>query len=291
MIHAEDIKIALKEIAPELFTHFSYLHQHPELSLKEYNTTEYIKNILLSIGLEIQPISCDTGVIGILRGSSQGKCVALRADIDGLPITETGSCKTPSLSEGISHTCGHDCHITSLLGAAIILSKYKDQIPGTIKFIFQPGEEGAGGAILFAEKGCMENPKVDAIFGLHNAPTVNSGYLGLKTGGIMAAVHKFKITLTGKGGHGAIPESNIDSIVAASAIIQGLQTITSRNVPPTEASVVSICSIHAGEGLTFNVNPEMVEMAGTCRCYSKEMEHLIETRFREIVTVHRSAAG
>lgn len=289
MIHAEDIKIALKEIAPELFTHFSYLHQHPELSLKEYNTTEYIKNILLSIGLEIQPISCDTGVIGILRGSSQGKCVALRADIDGLPITETGSCKTPSLSEGISHTCGHDCHITSLLGAAIILSKYKDQIPGTIKFIFQPGEEGAGGAILFAEKGCMENPKVDAIFGLHNAPTVNSGYLGLKTGGIMAAVHKFKITLTGKGGHGAIPESNIDSIVAASAIIQGLQTITSRNVPPTEASVVSICSIHAGEGLTFNVNPEMVEMAGTCRCYSKEMEHLIETRFREIVTTIAAA--
>lgn len=284
MILAEDIKNTLNEMAPELLTHFSYLHQHPELSLKEYNTTKYIKNILLSLGLELQPLNCDTGVIGILRGNTPGKCVALRADIDGLPITEAGSCETPSLFEGISHTCGHDGHITCLLGAAMVLSRYKEQIPGTIKFIFQPGEEGAGGAMLLTEMGCMENPKVDAIFGLHNAPTVNSGYLGLKTGGIMAAVHKFKITLTGKGGHGAIPESNIDAIVAASAIIQGLQTITSRNVPPTQASVVSVCSIHAGDGLTFNVNPETLEMAGTCRCYSKEMEALVENRFREIVT-------
>ena len=284
MITAQDIKTAIKEIKPELENHFTYLHQHPELSLKEYQTTKFIKKQLVSLGLEIQPMACDTGVVGILRGNSQEKCVALRADIDGLPIKEASSCKTPSLLEGISHTCGHDAHITCLLGAAMVLSRYKEQIPGTIKFIFQPGEEGAGGAALFARMGCMENPKVDAIFGLHNAPTVNSGYLGLKTGGIMAAVHKFKITLTGKGGHGAIPESNIDSIVAASAIIQSLQTITSRNVPPNQASVVSICSIHAGEGLTFNVNPEKVEMAGTCRCYSKEMEHLIEARFREIVS-------
>ena len=278
------IKDELKKINPELQKHFHYLHTQPELSFQEYKTTEYIKKELLSFGIELQDMVSPTGVVGILHGQPTGKCVALRADIDALPIEEISSCQFPSTVSGISHACGHDAHITCLLGAAKILSRMKDKIPGTVKFIFQPAEEGAGGAVFFAEKGCMEHPKVDAIFGLHNAPTVESGTLGLKTGGIMAAVHKFKITLRGKGGHGAIPESNVDAIVAASSIIQGLQTITSRNVPPTQSAVVSVCSVHAGDGLTFNVNPEIVEMAGTCRCYSKEMEELIEKRFHEIVT-------
>lgn len=278
------VKEKMKAIKQELIEHYTYLHQHPELSFQEFNTTTYIKNELTRLGIEITDMDSSVGVVGLLHGTNEGPCVALRADIDGLPIQEQSSCLTPSLTDSVSHTCGHDGHIACLLGAARILSQMTDCFCGTIKFIFQPAEEGSGGAEYFAKKGCMEAPHVDAIFGLHNAPTVKSGFLGLKTGGIMAAVHKFKIILTGKGGHGAIPESNIDSIVAASSIIQGLQTITSRNVPPTQASVVSVCSIHAGDGLTFNVNPEVVEMAGTCRCYSKEMEQLIERRFKEIVT-------
>lgn len=283
------IKQKMQTIQNELLEHYTFLHQHPELSFQEWNTTEYIKNTLTNLGIEIIDINSSTGVVGLLHGTGTGKCVALRADIDALPVSEQSSCTFHSLTDGISHACGHDGHISCLLGAAHILSEMTDCFSGDIKFIFQPAEEGAGGAKYFVKKGCMESPHVDAIFGLHNAPTVRSGVLGLKTHGIMAAVHKFKITLTGKGGHGAIPESNIDSIVAASAIIQGLQTITSRNVPPTQACVVSVCSIHGGDGLTFNVNPEVVEMAGTCRCYSKEMEHLIEKRFKEIVT-HIAAA-
>lgn len=278
------LKQKMTSIETEILKHYTYLHQHPELSFQETNTTEYIKKTLSGFGIELVDIDSSVGVVGLLHGNGNGACVALRADIDALPIKEQSSCSFPSLTDGISHTCGHDGHIACLLGAARILSEMTDYFSGDIKFIFQPAEEGAGGAEYFARKGCMERPHVDVIFGLHNAPTVKSGNLGLKTGGIMAAVHKFKITLTGKGGHGAIPESNIDSIVAASAIIQSLQTITSRNVPPSQASVVSICSIHAGDGLTFNVNPEIVEMAGTCRCYSKEMELLIEKRFREIVS-------
>lgn len=289
MDYASTIKQKMKSIQAEILEYYTYLHQHPELSFCESNTTEYIKGILSGFGIELIQLDSSVGVVGLLHGTGDGACVALRADIDALPIQEQGSCKFPSLTKGVFHACGHDGHIACLLGAAHILSEMTECFPGDIKFIFQPAEEGAGGAEFFVQKGCMQNPHVDAIFGLHNAPTVESGYLGLKTGGIMAAVHKFKITLTGKGGHGAIPESNIDSIVAASAIIQGLQTITSRNVPPTQASVVSVCSIHAGDGLTFNVNPETVEMAGTCRCYSKEMEHLIEKRFREIVNQIASA--
>lgn len=289
MDYSFTVKQKMKEIKTDLSEHYTYLHQHPELSFQEINTTKYIKQALVSYGIELVETNASVGVVGILHGNGHGKCVALRADIDALPIKEQSSFPFPSLTEGISHACGHDGHIAALLGAAHILSEMKDYFSGDIKFIFQPAEEGAGGAEYFVQKGCMEHPHVDAIFGLHNAPTVKSGFLGLKTGGIMAAVHKFKITLTGKGGHGAIPESNIDSIVAASAIIQGLQTITSRNVPPTQASVVSVCSIHAGDGLTFNVNPEIVEMAGTCRCYSKDMEQLIEKRFREIVSQIASA--
>lgn len=284
MDYATTVKQKMQEIEHTLLEHYTFLHQHPELSFQELKTTEYIKNTLIDLGIEIVDINSATGVVGLLHGTGAGKCAALRADIDALPVSEQSSSPFHSLTDGISHACGHDGHISCLLGAAHILSEMKDCFCGDIKFIFQPAEEGAGGAKYFVQKGCMESPHVDAIFGLHNAPTVKSGVLGLKTQGIMAAVHKFKITLTGKGGHGAIPESNIDSIVAASAIIQGLQTITSRNVPPTQACVVSVCSIHAGDGLTFNVNPQVVEMAGTCRCYSKEMEHLIEKRFKDIVT-------
>lgn len=286
---AKRIKQESNAIAPYLQECFVYLHQNPELSFQEFQTTDFIKRELTSFGITLQDIDSKVGVVGVLKGKKEGPCVALRADMDALPIQEESSCPFPSKKQGIFHGCGHDAHTVALLGAAKILSQMKEDIPGTVKFIFQPAEEGAGGAEYFAQKGCMDHPKVDAIFGLHNAPTVASQKLGLKVGGIMAAVHKFTVTLTGRGGHGAIPESNIDPIVAAAAIIQSLQTITSRNIPPSKASVVSICSIHAGDGLTFNVNPQTATFCGTCRCYSPEMETLIQKRFYDIVE-HISSA-
>lgn len=278
------LKSDMKQLTPELIHHFQWLHEHPEVSFQEFLTTSYIKKELKKLDIELLPLDSPVGVVGLLKGRNSGPCVALRADMDALPIAEESSQFCHSSTPNVSHACGHDSHITCLLGAAKLLSLHREQLCGSVKFIFQPAEEGAGGAQYFVQKGCMEHPKVDAIFGLHNAPTVTHDILGLKTGGIMAAVHKFHITLTGLGGHGAIPESNVDAIVAASAIIQSLQTIVSRNVPPTQSAVVSVCSIHAGDGLTFNVNPETVELAGTCRCYSSEMEDLVEQRFRSIVT-------
>lgn len=284
MDFTEQLKSDMEEIAPELVDHFQWLHQHPELSYQEFRTTEYIKKELAKLPIKLLPIDSPVGVVGLLKGGKPGKCVALRADIDALPIPEDGTQFCHSNTPGVSHACGHDSHITCLLGAAKLLSKQKEKLCGNVKFIFQPAEEGAKGAEYFVKKGCMEQPKVDAIFGLHNAPTVTHNVLGLTTGGIMAAVHKFHVTLTGVGGHGAIPETNVDAIVAASAIIQSLQTIVSRNVAPMQSAVVSVCSLHAGDGLTFNVNPSTVEFAGTCRCYSSEMEDLIQQRFHSIVT-------
>lgn len=280
---ANILKQESSNITPYLQDCFKYLHQNPELSFQEFETTCFIQKELTSFGVKLQDIDSKVGVVGLLQGGKPGPCVALRADIDALPIQEESSCTFPSKKQGIFHGCGHDAHTAALLGAAKILSSLKEELPGTVKFIFQPAEEGAGGAKYLTQKGCMDHPKVDAVFGLHNAPTVASYKLGLKTGGIMAAVHKFTVTLTGKGGHGAIPETNIDSIVAAAAMIQSLQTITSRNVPPSKACVVSVCSIHGGDVLTFNVNPETVTFCGTCRCYSPEMEILIQKRFHDIV--------
>lgn len=262
---------------------FCYAHENPELSFQEYDTTRFIKDKLLSWGIEIIDIGLETGVVGLLKGAADGPCIALRADIDALPIKEESSCAFPSTRAGKMHACGHDVHYSSLLCGAMILSLLRDQLEGSVKFLFQPAEEINFGAKKMMELRCLDNPKVDAIFGMHNSPEIPYGTVAVKNGPLMAAVDRINIKIKGKGGHGGIPQRNIDPVVAAAAVIQAVQSVVSRNISPIDSAVVSICNMQAGTGTTNNVTPDEVTMYGTVRTYSKEVQHMIEERLKSIV--------
>ncbi len=245
------------------------LHRNPELSFKEFRTTKLIKEMLREMDIEVLELGNETGVVGLLKGKEEGPTIGLRGDIDALPITEENNIPFKSGNEGVMHACGHDVHTTSLLGAAMFLSDMREDIKGQIKFIFQPAEEINEGAQLFIDHGVMENPKIDAVFGLHNHPDIPAGQVGVKVGGLMAAVDTIRIKVKGVGGHGAIPNKTIDPILTSAAIIQGIQSIVSRNVNPLDSAVVSIGTLKAGEA--NNVIPEEVYMTGTVRTFNPEL--------------------
>lgn len=281
---AETVQSLMKKMEPEFFDIFQHCHEYPELSLKEYETTKYIKEILTSLDIEILEIdNLETGVVGLLKGKKAGPCIGLRADIDGLPILEESSSPYPSLHPGVMHACGHDTHYASLLCAAKILSQMREHLQGSVKFLFQPAEEINLGAKMMVRLGCLENPHVDAIFGMHNSPEIPLGTVAVKDGPLMAGVDRINLTIKGKGGHGGIPQNNADPIVAAAAIIQSLQTIVSRNISPLHAAVVSVCNVQAGHGTTNNVCPDEVKMYGTVRTYKQEHKYFMDRRIREIV--------
>ena len=281
----EHIKDAIKTHEAETLSIFKHLHKHPERSWQEYETTKLIKAELEKLGIEILDIGLETGVVGLLKGSAGGPCIALRADIDGVPMAdeEKTDCEYRSVTPGIVHACGHDTHTASLLGAAKVLAEMKEHIRGSVKFLFQPAEEVNKGALRMIELGCMENPRVDAVFGLHCSPEVNVGEVAVKEGPLMAAVHRFYIDVYGKGGHGGIPQRNHDPVIGTAAIIQALQTVVSRESSPLQPGVLSICSMHAGDGMTWNVTPELVKLAGTCRSYDKELAEKFEPSMRRII--------
>lgn len=268
-----------------------WFHENPEESFKEYDTTAYIRQRLEELGIEIQDIGLETGCIALLKGAEEGPCIALRADIDALPVTEESSGPWTSRREGRMHACGHDIHMASLLGAARILRDMKDDIKGSVKFIFQPAEEINLGAKKLMKLNCLEDPRADVIFGIHNSPDVPVGAVAVKKGPLMAAVDKIFIAVKGKGGHGGIPQNNADPIVAAAAIIQSIQTIVSRNVSPLDAAVVSICSIHGGDGVVDNITPDEVRMHGTVRTYRKNVQEMVHQRLVEIVDSTARAYG
>lgn len=288
---AARVRALMAEHEEEFIATLKHLHQHPELSFQEFETTAYIKKRLEDLGIEILDYGLETGVIGLLRGAEDGPCIALRADIDGLPVTEESSCDYPSLIPGKMHACGHDTHISSLLGAAVLLSELRDEIRGSVKFLFQPAEEINLGAKKFMALNCLENPKVDAVFGMHNSPEIPVGTVCVKNGPLMAAVDRIIFTIRGRGGHGGIPQRNVDPIVAAASIILAAQTIVSRNISPIDAAVVSICNVKAGEGTTNNVTPDEVKMYGTVRTYKKEVQDLVEKRLTEITESISAAYG
>jgi amidohydrolase len=280
-----------------------YFHQNPELSNQEFKTAEKIADHLRSIGIEVQTGIAITGVVGLLKGDYPGKVIALRADIDALPVTERNDLpyKSEVQSEflgtktGVMHACGHDTHIAILMGVAEILSKHKDKINGTVKFIFQPAEEGPppgeeGGAKLMIKEGVLENPKVDAIFGLHINSETDVGTIKYKSGGIMASVERFVINVKGKQTHGSQPWSGVDPILISAKIIDGLQTIISREsnllVEPAVITVGKITS-----GVRFNIIPESAELIGTVRTLDPEMKALIERRMTEMTTTIAKAYG
>ena len=280
-----------------------HFHQNPELSNREFKTAEKIAKHLEALGIEIQTGVAHTGVVGLLKGNSPGKVIALRADIDALPVTERNDLEFKShvVSEflgtktGVMHACGHDTHISILMGVAEILAKNKDKINGTVKFIFQPAEEGPppgeeGGAKLMIKEGVLENPKVDAIFGLHINSGTPVGTIKYKTGGIMASVERFVIDVKGKQTHGSQPWSGVDPILISAKIIDGLQTIISRESELTnEAAVITVGKITSG--VRFNIIPESAELIGTVRTLDPKMKAHIERRMTEMVATLAKAYG
>ncbi|WP_047414776.1 amidohydrolase [Cellulophaga sp. Hel_I_12] len=278
-------------------------HQFPELSNREFKTAEKIAKHLKSLGIEVQTGVAKTGVVGILKGDKPGKVIGLRADIDALPVTERNDLpfKSSEIGEfagekvGVMHACGHDTHIAILMGVAEVLSKNKDKIKGTVKFIFQPAEEGAppgeeGGASLMIKEGVLENPKVDAIFGLHINSSTPVGTIRYKSGGTMAAAQRFVIQVKGKQSHGSQPWSGVDPILISAKIIDGLQTIISREAELTnEAAVITVGKITSG--VRFNIIPETAEMIGTIRTLDYDMQKLINRRMQEMVPALAKAYG
>ena len=279
-----------------------HLHEHPELSNREYKTAEYIAAHLRSLGLEVQTGIAKTGVVAILKGGKPGPVVALRADIDGLPVPERVKLPWASTAKGeyngaevpVMHACGHDTHAAILMGTAEVLTQVKSELNGTVKFIFQPAEEGApkgeeGGAKLMVKEGVLKNPDVEAIFGLHISSGTHVGNINYKPGGALASANSFEIVIHGKQTHGSAPWSGVDPIVTAAQIVNNVQTIVSRNIQLTnEAAVVSFGSIHGG--VRNNIIPEEVKLVGTIRALDVEMKEKIFKRLKTIVE-HTAASN
>jgi amidohydrolase len=299
----EAINRKAEELAPKVIAWRRDLHEHPELGNRETRTAGIIAAHLRSLGMEVQTGVGKTGVVGILKGGLPGPVVALRADMDALPVTERTDVPFASKVKaiyngnetGVMHACGHDGHTAILMGAAELLAGMKKELRGTVKFIFQPAEEGPpegeeGGAALMIREGVLEHPKVDVIFGLHLNAHLESGRIAYRPEGIMAAAYDMKIVVKGKAAHGAQPWASVDPIVVAAQIVNNLQTVVSRNLNVAEnGGTVTIGSIHGGN--RFNIIPEQVEMYGTVRALSRKDEELMAERIREIVAHTAAAAG
>jgi len=286
------IDAASKKVESKVIDCRRDIHQHPELGNRETRTSKIIADRLRELGIEVKTPVAHTGVIGILRGGKPGRVVALRADMDALPVVEqvdvpfksTVRTTFNSHDVGVMHACGHDAHVAILLGVAEVLAGIREEIPGTVKFLFQPAEEGApegeeGGAKLMVKEGALDNPKVDAVFGLHVTSRYPVGELAYRPGSMMAAVDSFKITVHGKQTHGAYPWLGVDPIVVAAQIILGLQTIPSRQVDSSLApSIVTVGAIHGG--VRNNIIPDDVEMIGTIRSLDAKMRDDIHARIK-----------
>ncbi|OZV11137.1 peptidase M20 [Tissierella sp. P1] len=278
MLKLEELKKLYEE---EVVEFRRDLHMYPELSFKEYRTTEKIKEKLVSLGIEIMDLGMETGVVGLLKGKEEGPTIALRGDIDALPIQELNDVPYKSKIDGVMHACGHDFHASSVIGAAIILSDIKNELNGNVMFVFQPAEEINKGAKVMVEKGLFTDYKADLIFGLHNNPEIPWGKIAIKKGGLMAAVDTIRIKVKGKGGHGAIPNATRDPIIAASAMLMNLQTIVSRNVSPLDSAVISIGTFNSGTA--NNVISELVEMSGTVRSFDPQVRQMLPKRIKEVL--------
>ncbi len=275
------IKDYILDIEEEIISIRRHFHMYPETAFNEFETSKRIADFLRQWGLEVTEGVAKTGVVGLLKGENPGKTIAIRADIDALPLTEKTGLEYSSKNIGNMHACGHDGHIAIALGTAKVLSKLKDKINGNVKFIFQPAEEGPGGAEIMIKEGVLENPKVDAIIGLHIWADAPLGDVQISYGPIMASADRFDIKVIGKGGHGAIPHLSLDPIVVGAHIVTSLQTIISREIDPLDSAVISNCTFKSGDA--FNIIPNEASITGTVRTFSKELRDFIPMRMREIV--------
>ena len=284
----------LRAIEPKVIEWRRELHQNPELSNRETRTAEFIAAHLRKLGMEVTTGVAHTGVVGLLKGGKPGKVVALRADMDALPVVEEvdvpfkSTVKTEYLGQqvGVMHACGHDAHMAILMGVAEVLASVREQLPGTVKFIFQPAEEGPppgeeGGAPLVIKDGALENPKPDAIFGLHVIAGMPAGMIGYRSGPLMASADWLYITVKGKQTHGAWPWSGIDPVITSAQILGGLQNVVSRQIDVSkEPAVVTVATIHGGT--RKNIIPDQVEMSGTIRSFDEDMRQDIHARIKHI---------
>lgn len=272
----------------ELVATRRYLHQYPELGLSEFNTADFIARQLVELGYEVTRGLGRTGLVATLRNGTGNRAVGIRADIDALPIEEETGAEYASKNKGLMHACGHDGHTAMLLGAARILAERKN-FDGTIHLIFQPAEENFGGAKLMIDDGLFERFPCDAVFGLHNDPSLPFGQIGVKDGAMMAAVDECRIVVNGRGGHGAEPQDTADPIVCGASIIMALQTIASRNVHPLDPTVVTVGAFHAG--MASNVIPERAEMILTIRSFDPIVRNELENRIRMVAEGQAASYG
>lgn len=275
-----DFQASLQANFEEMVAWRRYLHQNPELSFHEYRTAEFVANHLQSWDIEIRKSVGGNGIVGLLRGSSEGPTVALRADMDALPIQDEKNCAYSSLTEGVMHACGHDAHTATLLGIAKVASQHRAQLKGNLVFLFQHAEEiTPGGADSMIQDGALEG--VDTVFGVHLWTPFPVGHFYSKAGPLMAAPDEFTIHIQGKGGHGGLPHQTIDSIYVASQLVVNLQSIVSRQIDPIEPCVVSVGSFHGGS--SFNVIAETSVLNGTVRTFNAELRQDVKERLERIV--------
>ena len=281
-----DEALAIKDEIIDLRRDF---HCHPELGFEEKRTAGIVAQRLNDLGLQVMTGVAETGVVGILRGQAAKPVILLRFDMDALPIQEETGADYASETPGRMHACGHDSHVAVGLSVAKLLAAHQDEIPGTIKFVFQPAEEGGGGAQRMVKAGVLEDPRPDYSMAMHVWNEKPVGWYALTPGPIMAGAQIFTVKVTGKGGHGAAPHQSVDPVVAAAQIITGLQTITSRNIHPLDSAVVSVCTIQAGTA--FNIIPQEATLSGTIRTFKPEVFETVKARFEMIVNHIAEAMG
>jgi amidohydrolase len=256
-------------------------HVHPELGFQEHRSAGLIADQLREWGYQVQTGLASTGVVGLLEGRRTGPVVMLRFDMDALPITERDEARYASQNPGVMHACGHDAHMAMGLGVAMLTAQRRDEMAGTLKLVFQPGEEGMNGAEAMVQAGVMENPRPDVFLAAHVWNDAPVGTINVSPGAVMAAAEKWTCTVQGNGGHGAMPHQTVDPIVTVAQIVTALQTVVSRNVSPLETAVVTVGSVHGGDA--FNVIPAQVDLSGTIRTYSPQVREMVLRRVREVI--------
>ncbi len=275
------VRSEIQALQPQVVEWRRRLHQKPEMGFKEHLTAEFISQKLQEWGISHQTSIVKTGIVATIESGNPGPVLGIRADMDALPIQEENEVPYRSQHDGVMHACGHDGHTAIALGTAYYLSQHRDDFVGTVKIIFQPAEEGPGGAKPMIEAGVLKNPDVEAIIGLHLWNNLPLGKIGVRSGPLMAAVEEFSCTILGKGGHGAIPQQTVDSVVVSAQIVNALQTIVARNVDPLESAVVTIGKLHAGKA--FNIIADKAQMSGTVRYFNPAFDGYFGQRIEQII--------
>lgn len=282
-VELSQLRFQIRSLQSELVAWRRQLHQYPEMAFTEYLTAKFISEKLQQWGITTQIGIAKTGIVATIDSGKPGRVLAIRADMDALPIQEENQVSYCSKHDGIMHACGHDGHIAIALGTAYYLANHRADFKGIVKIIFQPAEEGPGGAKPMIEAGVLYNPDVDAIIGLHLWNNLPLGTIGVRSGPLMAAVEVFKCTILGKGGHGAIPHQTVDSIVVAAQIVNALQTIVARNVDPIDSAVVTVGEFHAGQA--HNVIADTAKLSGTVRFFNPKYreQKFFQQRIEQII--------